>query len=47
MYSLRSSDGVILSQGITIPKAIYLLNKALRGKVSVYKDSSYFCDYYI
>ena len=47
MYSLRSSDGVILSQGVTIPKAISLLNKALRGKVSVYQDNNYFCDYYI
>lgn len=47
MFTLRSSDGVILSQGVTIPQAIKLLNKALRGKVSVYQDNSYFCDYYI
>ena len=47
MFSLRSSDGVILSQGITIPKAISMLNKALRGKVSVFDNDQYFCDYYI
>jgi hypothetical protein len=47
MFSLRSSDGVILSQGVSIEKAIYILNKALRGKVLVFRDNSYFCDYYI
>lgn len=47
MFSLRSIDGVILSQGVTIPRAIYQLNKALKGKVSVFRNDVYFCDYYI
>lgn len=47
MYSLRSSEGALLSQGVTIPKAIEILNKALRGKVLVFRDTQYFCDYYI
>lgn len=50
MFSLRSSDGVILSQGVTIPKAISILNNAFRAKhkkLKVYQDNSYFCDYYL
>lgn len=47
MFSLRSSEGHILSQAVNIEKAVYLLNKTLRGKVSVFKNEVYFCDYYI
>lgn len=50
MFSLRSSDGVILSEGLTIPKAISILNNAFRvkhKKLKVYQGNSYFCDYYL
>lgn len=50
MFSLRSSDGVILSEGLTIPKAISVLNNAFRAnhkKLRVYQGNSYFCDYYL
>lgn len=50
MFTLRSSDGVILSEGLTIPKAIDLLNKAFRSKhkkLRVFQNDAYFCDYYL
>lgn len=47
MISLRSIEGVELSQGVNIAKANYLLSKKLCGKVLVFKDGVYFCDYYI
>jgi len=50
MFSLRSSDGVILSEGLTIPKAISVLNEAFRSKhkkLRVFQGDTYFCDYYL
>lgn len=49
MFTLRSSEGVILSEGLTIPKAIDILNKAFRNKyqkVAVFQDNVYLCQYY-
>lgn len=50
MFSLRSSNEVILSQGITIYKAISVLNNALRPKhkkLKVFQNDVYLCDYYL
>ena len=47
MFSLRSIEGIELSKGTSIPRAIYLLSKKLKGKVLVFQNDVYFCDYYI